>query len=76
MLVYIKWRANLEPIYCHETDDVKEVRRRIMTMSNVPVEHKLLVHHGLLLRDGMTLINVSGSCRGGGGADMAAVRGY
>ncbi|EKX38657.1 hypothetical protein GUITHDRAFT_115205 [Guillardia theta CCMP2712] len=55
MLVYIKWRENLEPLYCHETDDVKDVRRRVMTMSNVPVEHKLLVHHGLLLRDGMTL---------------------
>ena len=55
MLVYIKWKASLEPVYCHETDSVAELRRRMMSAAPAPIEHKLLVHKGLLLRDGMIL---------------------
>lgn len=55
MLVYVKWKTSLEPIYCHESDAVGELRRRMMTAPAVPLEHKLLVHKGLLLRDEMVL---------------------
>lgn len=55
MLVYIKWMSSLEPVYCHESDSVGELRRRMMSAHGVPLAHKLLVHKGLLLRDGMQL---------------------
>eukprot|EP00961_Rhodomonas_salina_P103755 1395670-Rhodomonas_salina.1 len=56
MLLYIKWKLSLEPVYCHETDTVGDLRRRFMTKSDVPLEHKFLVHHGLLLQDEMTML--------------------
>ena len=55
MLVYIKWKASLEPVYCHETDSVGELRRRMMSAAAAPLEHKLLVHKGLRLHDDMIL---------------------
>ena len=55
MLVYIKWKASLEPVYCHETDSVGDLRRRMMSAAGAPLEHKLLVHKGLRLHDGMIL---------------------
>jgi ubiquitin-like protein Nedd8 len=55
MLVYIKWMTTLEPVYCHETDSIGELRRRMMTAARVPLEHKLLVYQCLLLRDSMLL---------------------
>jgi ubiquitin-like protein Nedd8 len=55
MLVYIKWNASLEPVYCHASDTVSDLRSRIMTAPTVPIQHKLLVYKGLLLRDSMVL---------------------
>ncbi|KAJ1492963.1 hypothetical protein T484DRAFT_1769896 [Baffinella frigidus] len=60
MLVYVRWQGSLEPLYCHEKDKVADLRRRLTAEANVPLEHKLLVHKGLLLEDDMTLEEVLG----------------
>ncbi len=44
------WEINVPQVYCHETDTVGQLKQRIVSASNVPVEHKLLVHKGLLLQ--------------------------
>ena len=47
MLVYIKWKESLEPVYCHETDSIGELRRRMMTASAGNCCRSLLAWGGL-----------------------------